>query len=191
MSKDISRYYPEIVENSTKEGYTKKQLETALAEFGYDEVPENGINDEGYRRLMKRVAEIDYAESRLTKVKKKDLSSKVLEVQETVKKEKETNNYSSIIGKDLKKVGKKIGNAMKGTGEIMLGWAMVPTGIRLGTAESETGVQCGIIIMTIGSILGLCFDPKKVGIGLAVYGGTNLLSGLYEYARSIKKRAGE
>lgn len=58
--------------------YSDRQIKQVLSEFGYDGFPDNGITEKGFRKLMKRVSEIDDAESNLKIVERKDLSSRVI-----------------------------------------------------------------------------------------------------------------
>ena len=69
QEQDVSRYYLEDVHEAIEGKYSATQLKIVLNEFGYDFFPDNGINDKGFRKIMRRIAEIDRAQANLERVR--------------------------------------------------------------------------------------------------------------------------
>jgi hypothetical protein len=195
-SKDsqISRYYEETFKEALKETkFSEKQLEQTLFEFGYDNFPSNGINGEGFDKLMNRIAEIDDSESKLEKVKKKNLSSKVLEAPVKIKKEKnkKSNTYLSVVGRDLGKVGKTVGRVVANP---IIGFLTLPTQIRKSNDGWSAYTYLSGVLLNIFSLLYYPIEltggsPKRAAIVAGIHLGANLLSGVYEYARHVKEKS--
>ena len=192
------RYGYEFVKKAAEEaGFTKRQLDYALSEFGG--FPENWVNDEGLRNLMNRVGEIDDAESRLVKVEKKDLSSKVVE--EPIKTEK---RYE-IKPKNKKK--SLIKNLGRTTGAIIAGGGIVIGGLVYYTAKGVFALPSVYkdamtknraedwyagavgVVAAIYSIGHLAFEPdlEKKLIILGAYLVPNALNGLYHFGKRVSE----
>ena len=195
MQKDITRYSREQVLEGIKNSYPESYLERALSEFGYEDFPESGLSDKGFRIFMKRVSEIDEAESDLKPVKTKDLSSKVLETRVKIKKDKreKSNGYLSIVGKDLGKVGKGI----VGTAYIFLSPFVIPTAnARYADKAPFPDNLASPVAFVLNAFspgyYGFEFaegNPTRGFIVLGAHLGLNLASGIYEYVRHLKGKS--
>jgi hypothetical protein len=96
---DPTRYLLEDVREATEGKYTSEQLASVLGECGYKTFPKNGINDEGFRKLINRLAEVDNKEARLVRVERKDLGSEV----------KRKVNRASPIKERMRRIVDKVG----------------------------------------------------------------------------------
>ncbi len=75
---DPRRYTLPMVREAIEEaGYTNEQLTLVLSEYDNGQFPSNGIDDEGKRKIMDRIAEMDTKQARLVNVERKDLGSEV------------------------------------------------------------------------------------------------------------------
>ncbi len=197
MLKDIINYSREQVLAGIVDQFPESYLERALSEAGFDHFPESGITYEAFEMLQERISEIYKAETNLKPVKRKDLSSKVIETPVKIKENKKSNDYGSIVGRDLRKVGRVAGG--------FLGFFLSNPTIMRYAYESEGGANAkehagtggfGIFSLIVhgiggGSLYSHLFktNPKLGAILLGIHVTTNVASGIYEYARHVKKRA--
>lgn len=195
QKQDLSRYYQEDVE--AIEGYTPRQLERVLLEFGYDEFPSGGINDEGFRKLRDMLSEIDDAESRLEKPrrrKKRDLGSEV---------ENERNQgYLSVVRRDLRRRGRSLKKIRKALPIVGVSFAIPTISRRYSEGYYNDIDPKAVVVTRWGTLSGLILilyylggfiagDLKQTAIVLGVHVGSNIASKTYEYARNVRKRARE
>lgn len=186
---DPTRYYFEDVQESIEGKYSDRQLKQVLSEFGYNESKlDNGLDDEGFRKLQDRLAEVDSSEARLKPVKKKDLSLRVVERPVKVKAEKKkSDGYLSVVGRDIWKVGKGIASLISCP-------FMIATTFRKDEDDFLGPLSAISSILAFPTYYLLEFtegNPQRGLIVLGVHLGSNLISGIYEYARHVKNRPRE
>ena len=186
--RDPSRYYLDDVHRAIEGRYPVNYLERALSDFNYDEFPKGGLDNNDFGKLMGQVAKIDKESSRLERPKrremKKDLGSEVIVKSAEIKRERK--EFLSVVGKDLKTVGKiSLG---------IVGGFAVPTIWRKYVRNFSINPIISTSLFVVGSIYScLRFenDLKSIMIGLGILWGPNMVSGSYEYLRNVRKRARE
>jgi hypothetical protein len=181
-------YLKEVKETIEEAGYSSKNLKRALNQLHFSEFPEGGITDNGLQKILNIVKEIDNKESNLEGIV--EVSSKP----KKIKKNKKSNTYLSVVGKDLGKVGKGIGESIL----FVTGWPLIlPSMSRIYNNKATysgvnaMGLTSGQVYAAAGAAWGYAYgfmsNPKLASILLGIQLGTNALSGLYEWYRKINK----
>lgn len=194
----MNHKYEDIKEVLTEQEIDESYIPKALREYGLEEFPKSGLEDEGKNKLIGRAIDIAHSEAQLVKRKSKKgyLPSPEKQVEKT-----EPSGNLEIIVEDLKKVrerGKKILNGITyATGGVTFA---LPTMIRKSIKSEWDDDKIVNILIPAG---GLCLDslilyktlavtnPKLIPYIVAAQIGTNIASGIYEYFRHIKNKAKE
>ena len=130
MQQDIlgRHNYTQIQQAAKEAGFTDRQLDWGLDKLGYkDDFPENGIDDEGERRLFSVVGELDATQAALRPVKSLDL--KVLEPTVEIQNKSET-----------RELAKQLVNR---TRESLFTTIAFPTSIRKGYPQAHPFLKLG------------------------------------------------
>jgi hypothetical protein len=186
-----------IKETLDKQGIAGVYLDKGLKKLGYVKLPESGLNDRGYDKLMTTIVEIYSQDASLIPVQYPEL--KTQEIQENPIQNKpikrkglEEKTFSkNTVKDDLNKLGRFTLNLISYIPTIFI----APTNLR--RFANDDNFSPGFV-GSMGGIITLfqIREIKEINPGLAAgigFGliGTNLISAGYEFIRNYKEKVKE
>jgi hypothetical protein len=188
--------YESVKETMQEIGIDESYIEKTLKLYGLEEFPKSGLNDKGLSKLVKTATDIAHSEASLTTIKPKKV---YLPVQKIKKAKNSGNLESQIIKEDLKKVeeiGKRI---LKCAVYPILNLFILPTLTRKASSfiEKEREGKEWLLLVFGEAIIGTSTlymksfknNQKLLPYILGAQVITNIISGIYEYIRHVKKES--